>query len=340
MKARVVITDLDFPSSEPEVAVLSRVPAEVELFQCRTPEEVLEAASEADGLIVQYAPITREVIKGLRRCRVIARYGVGVDTVDLAAASEAGIAVCNVPDYCIDEVSDHALALMLACARYVPRLNHSVRSGVWSVTAVAPRMERLSGQRLGLVGFGAIARAVARKAQVFGLGVSALDPFVDEATMASAGVEKASDLTALLSASDFISLHVPLIPSTSHLIGQLQLSLMKPTAYLINTSRGGLVDEEALYTTLAAGRIAGAALDVVENEPLRPDDPLLSLDNLIVTPHAAFYSQSSIVELQTRAAEAVATALTGGVPRSVLNREAFIEHQQRRGLLDASTSSL
>ncbi len=315
----VVITDAEFPSVEPETEVLARISARVLWGRCRTPGEVLEVAREADGLLVQYAPITQEVIAGLRKCRVIARYGIGVDTIDVAAATRAGIAVCNVTGYCVDEVSEHALALLLACARRIPQLNSSVREGTWDVTRIAPDIQRVTGQHLGLIGFGEIGRAVATKAQALGLVVKAYDPFVDSTVMSALGVEKIGEITCLLQTSDFVSIHVPLSPSTYHLIGREELASMKATAYLLNTSRGSLVDEDALRDALVDGTIAGAALDVLEREPPGRDNPLLGLENVIVTPHAAYYSRTSLLALQTRTAEAVAAVLTGGIPRSLVN---------------------
>ncbi|MGI5835157.1 MAG: C-terminal binding protein [Chloroflexota bacterium] len=324
MAFTVVITDAEFPSVQPETEVLARIGATVLVGNCRTPEDVLEVARDADGLLVQYAPITQEVIARLRKCRVIARYGVGVDTIDVAAATRAGIAVCNVTGYCVDEVSEHVLALLLACARHIPQLNSSVKAGRWDVTQIAPKIERVAGQHLGLIGFGEIARAVAAKAQALVLKVKAFDPFVDGAAMSALGVEKVDEITCLLQTSDFVSIHVPLSPSTYHLISRRELASMKATAYLLNTSRGSLIDEDALYDALVNGTIGGAALDVLEIEPPSRDNPLLELENVIFTPHAAYYSLTSLLALQTRAAEAVAAVLMGETPRSLVNPDVLL----------------
>ena len=263
--------------------------------------------------------MTARVIAELKRCRVIARYGIGVDNVDLAAATRAGIVVTNVPDYCVDEVSDHGLALFLALARRVVAADQAVKSGAWDVVA-HKGIQRLRGQTLGLLGFGKIARALAVKAQALGMQVLAFDPFVDAETMARLKV-RGADMDTLLTESDAVSVHVPLSPETRGIIGERALARMKPTAFLINTSRGGLVDEQALAAALMAGRLAGAALDVVEKEPPPPDHPLRKAPNVILTPHLAFYSREAVVELQTKVAEEAARALRGEPPRSPVNRE-------------------
>ena len=266
-----------------------------------------------------YAKMTARVTEKLSRCKIIARYGIGVNNVDLIAATRSGILVTNVPDYCVDEVSDHALALMLALARQIVPADAAVREGRLEVVAHAGLL-RLRGQRLGLVGFGKIAIAVSAKAQTLGLCVMAHDPYLEAGLIARHGVQ-AVDLHTLLAESDAISIHVPLSPETRNLIGQRELARMKPTAFLINTSRGGIVDEQALAEALKAGGIGGAALDVLSVEPPPPDHPLRKLPNVILTPHLAFYSRESVIELQTKAAEEVVRALKGDPPRSPVNPE-------------------
>ena len=315
----VAITDYVFPSLEPEQRVLAPLGVELRPAQCKSEEEIIDLAQEADAVLNCYAKLTARVISELKHCRIIARYGIGVDNVDLAASTRAKILVTNVPDYCIDEVSDHALALLLALARRVVAADSDVKSGAWDVVAHAG-IRRLRGQTLGLVGFGKIAVAVASKAKAFGLRVLAHDPYLDAGLIARHGVQPV-DLDTLLADSDAVSIHVPLSPETRNLIGQRELTRMKPTAFLINTSRGGIVDEQALAEALKAGRIGGVALDVLSVEPPPLDHPLRGLSNVILTPHLAFYSRESVIELQTKAAEEVARALRGESPRSPVNRE-------------------
>lgn len=317
----VVVTDSVFPSQEPEHRVLDPLGIELRSGQCRSEEEVIALAKDADAILNCYAKMTARVIGELKRCKVIARYGIGVDNVDLAAATRAGIVVTNVPDYCVDEVSDHGLAMLLGLARRVVAADQAVKGGAWDVVA-HKGIRRLRGQTLGLLGFGKIARALAAKAQAFGMKVVAVDPFVDASAMARVHV-RAVDMDTLLAESDAISVHVPLSPETRGIIGERALTRMKPTAYLINTSRGGLVDEQALAAALMAGRLAGAALDVMEKEPPPPDHPLRKAPNVILTPHLAFYSQEAVVELQTKVAEEAARAFRGEPPRSPVNREAL-----------------
>lgn len=315
----VAVTDSVFPSLEPEHRVLDPLGVELRTGQCRSEEEIIALAKDADAILNCYAKMTARVIGELTRCKVIARYGIGVDNVDLAAATRAKILVTNVPDYCVDEVSDHGLALFLALARRVVAADQAVKGGAWDVVA-HKGIRRLRGQTLGLVGFGKIARALAAKAQALGMQVLAVDPFVDAETMARVHV-RAADMDTLLAESDAVSVHVPLSPETRGIIGEHALARMKPTAFLINTSRGGLVDERALAAALTAGRLAGAALDVVEKEPPPPDHPLRNAPNVILTPHLAFYSREAVVELQTKVAEEAARALRGEPPRSPVNRE-------------------
>ncbi len=315
----VAVTDYVFPSLEPEQRVLASLGVELRPSQCKSEEEIIALAQGADAVLNCYAKMTARVIVKLSRCKIIARYGIGVDNVDLVAATRAGITVTNVPDYCIDEVSDHALALLLSLARRITSADGAVKGGAWNVVAHAG-IRRLRGQTLGLVGFGKIAIAVAAKAQPFGLRVLACDPYLDSKAMARHGVQ-AVDFDGLLAESDAISIHVPLSPETRDLIGARELGRMKPTAFLINTSRGGIVDEKALAVALKENRLGGAALDVLAVEPPPPDHPLRKLPNVILTPHLAFYSRESVIELQTKAAEEVARALKGEPPRSPVNSE-------------------
>jgi D-3-phosphoglycerate dehydrogenase len=257
------------------------------------------------------------VIESLKKCKVIARYGVGVDNIDVEAATEHKIIVANVPDYCVDEVSTHAIALILACARGITLLDNKIREKRWDFTLAKP-LFRTKGKTLGLFGLGRIARAVAQKASGFGFKIIAYDPYVSKA---DDGIELV-EFSKLLSNSDFISIHSPLTDETRHLFGENKLRAMKKTAYLINTSRGAIVDEEALYKVLKKRWIAGAALDVMEKEPPDWENLLPKLDNLIITPHISFYSEESYVELKTKTAKAVLSVLKGGLPRAMVNPQA------------------
>ena len=316
----VAITDYVFPSLEPEQRVLAPLGVELRPQQCKSEEEIIALTQDADAVLNCYAKMTARVIEKLNRCKIIARYGIGVDNVDLvAAASRAGILVTNVPDYCVDEVSDHALALLLALARRIAVADGAVKAGTWDVVSHAG-IRRLRGQALGLLGFGKIAKALASKVQPLGMKVLVYDPYIEPALIARLGVQAVS-LDRLLAEADAISIHVPLSPETRNIIGQRELARMKPTAFLINTSRGGIVDEQALAEAVKAGRLGGAALDVLSVEPPPPDHPLRQAPNIILTPHLAFYSRESVIELQTKAAEEVARALKGEPPRSPVNRE-------------------
>jgi len=322
----VLITDYNYPDLAIEREALARWNATLVAAQCTTPQAVLEAGKNADGLISQYAPITKEVIRGLTRCRALGRYGIGVDNIDVPAATERGIAVINVPSYCEDEVSDHALAMLLAWVRRVPHYAQEVRAGVWDWKTGRP-IRRLRGQVLGLLGFGKIARVLAEKAKVLGLVTIAHDPYLAVETFAQADVEQVK-LDDLLSRSDFLSVHVPCTPTTRHLLGKTALSKMKPTACLINTSRGPVVDEAALIEALERGSLAGACLDVMEREPPEAGSRLLQLPNVLLSPHVAWYSDESLIELRHKVADDVGRALAGSRPHGLVNHEVAGQFQQ------------
>jgi D-3-phosphoglycerate dehydrogenase len=322
----IAVSDSVFPNLNPAREVLSRLGAELLLADGPTPEAILQVARDADAVMVTYAKVTAEMIGQMTRCRIIARFGIGVDNVDIAAATNASIVVTRVPDYCIDEVSDHTMALLLALARKIPFANSRAHAGRWEMPAVVP-LHRLRGSVLGLVGFGKIPQLVALKAKAFGLHVISYDPFVSKETMNLAGVEKV-DFSELVKVSDHISIHTPLVPETNHLFNAGVFSSMKPTAHLINTARGSIVDEEALALALDQGHLAGAALDVLSQEPPSVS-PLFGRDNVILTPHMSFYSAESLIELQSKAAEEVVSVLSGGLPRNPVNPEALKSSQER-----------
>ncbi len=317
-RPRVAVSDSVFPDLEPARRVLAGIGAGLELAGEPTPAGILAVAREADALLVTYAKVTAEIIRQMKRCRVISRFGIGVDNVDLPAATEAGIVVTKVPDYCIDEVSDHAMALLLALARKIAFANARVHGGRWEMPSVVP-IHRLRGRTLGLIGFGRIPQLLAPKAQAFGLQVLAYDPYVPDEVMSRAHVARAG-FVDLLRKSDFISIHCALSPETQHLFGAEAFRQMKPAACLINTARGPIVDEKALADALDRGQLGGAALDVVEKEP-PSGSPLLGRENVILTPHTAFYSEESLLDLQTKAAEEVVRVLRGEAPRNPVNPE-------------------
>jgi D-3-phosphoglycerate dehydrogenase / 2-oxoglutarate reductase len=308
----VAVADSPFPSLDPVEQVLRPLGARLSLAASGAAPDILAVARDADALLVCYAKLPGDLIRQLTRCKVIARTGLGVDNIDLAAARERKIAVTYVPDYCMDEVSDHAMALLLALARKVAHANSLVQGGRWEMAAVAP-MHRLRGRTLGLVGFGNIPRALAPKAKAFGLRVLAYDPFVAQDVFSSAAVEGVG-LGELLASSDFISVHAPLTPQTRGLIDASALAKAKPGALIINTARGPLIDEKALIAALDSGRIGGAALDVLETEPPPNDFALIGRPNVILTPHTAFYSVEALEELQAKSATDVARVLSGQPP--------------------------
>jgi D-3-phosphoglycerate dehydrogenase / 2-oxoglutarate reductase len=308
----VAVADSPFPSLDPVEKVLRPLGARLSLSASSAVPDILAVARDADALLVCYAKLPGDLIRQLARCKVIGRTGLGVDNIDLAAARERKITVTYVPDYCMDEVSDHAMALLLALARKVPFANSLVQGGRWEMAAVAP-IHRLRGQTLGLVGFGNIPRALAPKAKAFGLRVLAYDPFVAREAFGSFGVEGAR-FDELLASSDFVSIHAPLTAQTRNLFNASAFAKMKTGARLINTARGPLIDERALIDALDSGRLGGAALDVLETEPPAKDSPLIGRANVVLTPHTAFYSVEALEELQTKCATDVARVLSGEAP--------------------------
>ena len=308
----IAVTDSVFPSLDPAMKALARVDPEMRMSKSTGADDILAVARDADAILVTYAKLPAELLQQLTRCKAIGRFGLGVDNIDVPAAAARGIVVTYVPDYCMQEVSDHAMALILALARKVPFSNKLVQAGRWEMPAVAP-LRRLEGQVLGLIGFGNIPRAVAPKAKAFGLKVVAYDPYAAKEVFATAGVESVS-FDDLLARSDFISVHAPLMPATRGLVNAAAFAKMKKGALIVNTARGPLIDEPALIGALDSGHLGGAALDVVTTEPLAKDSPLIGRDNVILTPHTAFYSVEALEELQTKCASDVARVLSGEKP--------------------------
>lgn len=315
-KAKVVITDYVWESLDVENQILGKL-ANLTALKTKTPAEFLGAAGDCDALLNTYAgPITAEDMARMPNCKIIARYGIGVDTIDLAAATAAGIIVTNNPTYCIEEVAEHTMALLLACARKIAFYDRAVRAGTWAVPPGKP-MFRMAGSTIGLIGFGNIARQVAVRAAAFGMRVLFSDPVVKEGQFKVPG--KKVTLEKLLKDSDFVSVHPPLTPKTRGMINDETFALMKPTAFLINCSRGPVVDTAALIRALDARKIAGCALDTVDPEPLPDPHPLRGRENVIFTPHAAWYSEKAMVGLQEGAPNEVRRVLTGQWPVNVVN---------------------
>lgn len=318
----VVNVDSHYKASrgyEFEERLLKSLGASLKLATAHTEEEVIESCRESNIVLVERTdtPFTARVIKALDRCWMIARYGIGVDNIDLAAASECGIAVCHAPGYCVEEVSDHTAALLLAVARRVVITDREVQSGGWNID-FNPPIRRLNTQRLGFLGFGRIARRVSEKMRPFGLSMVAFDPYVSPQAMNVEGVAAVS-LEVLLRSSDFLSLHAPLTRETRHAIGMPELRQMKPTTWIVNTSRGQLINEDALATALSNGMIAGAALDVTEAEPLLPESPLRRMENVVLTSHHAALSVESLEELRLTIAASLEAVLKGYWPQFVAN---------------------
>ncbi|MBI3878253.1 MAG: C-terminal binding protein [Verrucomicrobia bacterium] len=310
---KVVVTDYGFKNLDQERTILAAAGAELVLAQCKTTAEVIAAAADADALLVQWAPVNAAVIAALKQCRIIIRYGIGVDNVDLAAAKAKGIPVCNVPDYCIDEVAAHAVALSLALARQLPQIHQRVLGGTWKIVPDKP-MPAFKDMTFATAGLGRIARAVLERAKTFGFRLAAHDPYAP----AVPGVASLS-LDELFRQADILSLHSPLTAETKHLVNATRLKQMKATAIIVNTARGGLIDTAPLAAALRAGTIAGAGLDVFETEPLPSDHPLRQCPTALLTSHVAWYSERSVPTLQRMAAADVVRGLHGEPLKNQVN---------------------
>jgi D-3-phosphoglycerate dehydrogenase len=307
---------------------LASVPAHLETVPfLRQEDDIIAHTQDADGLIVSSSPITRRVMSALKHLKVVVRTGVGYDVIDVPAATDLGIVVVNIPDIWTREVANHALGLLLAWNRRIPTLNAEVKGGVWQSQAPHP-VGALHGETVGIVGFGNIGRAFARRVAALETHVIAYDPYVDDAQFSMLGVERGRDLGELAARSDYVSVHCLLNAETRHLIDAAFLRQMKPTACLINTSRGPVVDEPALIRALQEHWIAGAALDVQEHEPAAPDSPLRHMENVILTPHAAYFSSPAVSQVPRRCGEEVARALTGQRPLHVVNPEVYAALRQ------------
>lgn len=322
----VAVTDHLFPSMDDEARMFREMDTELAIGQCKDEDEVIALCRNADAVLNTYARMTPRVIESLERCKVIVRFGIGYDNVDVEAATRCGVMVANTTEYCIDEVADQAMAMLLACARGLFPAARIARDGTWDL-AKMPVLRRLRGQTLGLVGIGQIGKAVAARAHGFGLKVLASDPYVDEAAARELGAELV-DLDTLLSASDYVSVHVPLMPATEGMMNAAVFAKMKPTAFLINVARGRIVNQAELVRAVEQGNVAGAGLDVLEQEPCAPGDAIATLDNVILTPHSAWYSEEARADMRRRAVGQVVSVLNGELPYSLINRE--VVHSNRR----------
>ena len=334
MSFKVLVTDYVWPSIEPEKAVLAEIGAELVVAPDGSEDTLADLARDVDGILTCFAQVTDKVLRSAAKCIVVGRYGVGVDNIAVDAATELGMAVTYVPDYCVEEVSDHVMGLLLTWNRRVAHFDRLVKTTGWGSLSLTMPILRLRGKKLGIVGFGRIGQVVCRKALAFGLEVLTCDPFVPAETATQLGASMVN-MQELLRESDFVTLHSPLIPETRNMIGAAELDLMKPTAFLINCARGPLIDEQALYEALKNNHIGGAGLDVLVEAHPAPDHPLLGLENAIITPHVAFFSEEAVLELEERAAGEVAAVLQGRMPENLVNRDVLTHpnprHQLPRG---------
>jgi len=307
--------------TEEEAEELAKVNAELVDVECANEDEIITAAKDADALLVIFAPMTRRVIGALPKLKVIVRYGIGYDTVDIDAATANGVLLVNVPDFCLEEVSNHAIAMILVLGGRLLSLHEGTRQGRWAESQLIRARAGAAPyeQTLGLVGCGRIGRITAKKARCFGLRILGYDPYIDKSLVEEYGITLVG-LPELLRESDFVSIHTPLNKETRHLLGEEELRQMKPSAYLINTARGAVVDEAALIKALEEKRIAGAGLDVFEREPIDPENPLLQMDNVVVSPHCCSHSVASLNRLKRSVGQEAARVLSGRWPKNVVNK--------------------
>lgn len=315
--SKVLITDYTWPNIDAETAVLKAAGVEPVVAPDSSVETLTRLAADVDAIMFCFAQVPAEVLKNALNCKVASRYGIGVDNLDIATCTELGIVVTNIPDYCIDEVADHVMAMALAFNRKIVKHSDMVKSSGWGSVSLTDTMHRLRDKTMGIAGMGRIGRAVATRAHAFGMTVLAHDPFVEQSD-APESVQMTS-LESMLTDSDFVTLHAPLIPETTGMISTAQFKMMKNDSFLINAARGPLIDEPALTVAIRDGEIGGAGLDVLEDTAPPDDHPLYSFDNVLITPHTAFFSQASTIELEERTAREVVRVLNGQMPQVVIN---------------------
>ncbi len=324
---QVLVTDFAWKDLRIEETILRQVGACLVAARTGSESELLRLAPAADGILTCWKIVNGNVIRLAGRCLSIGRFGIGLDNIDVQGATEAGILVTNVPAYCVDEVSDHAMALLLSCVRKIAFYDRNIKSGVYDLQAGTP-LYRLRDKTLGIVGFGKIGKSLSAKARAFGLNIIVFDPYANPAVMTESNVEQVA-FPELIERSDFISVHVPLSSETSRLFNYEVFHAMKPTSVVVNTSRGDVIDSKALLAALKEGLIAGAGLDVLSDEPPRGDDQLTRHPNVVVTPHAAFNSEESLLELRKSAALQMADVLSGRLPQNIVNAEVLKEQKLR-----------
>lgn len=322
-ECQIAVLNADFSSFTIEEEIFKSINGTIIQVKALEKEAIMEGLKDADVVMVQYTILDKEIIDSLENCKIILRYGIGLDNIDLDAAARNGIYVANVPDYGVIEVADHAMTLLLALARKLPVYSTVIKEGEWGFSKAVP-IHRLEGRKLGLIGFGTIARKVAKRAQAFGLEVTAYDPYVDEKVMNEAGVKKADSVSDISKSSDFVSLHVGLFDETRLMINNEFINNMKDGSFIINTARGPLVDFDALIPAIKSKKLGGAAIDVFMQEPLARDDELRTMEGLILTPHAAYYSEEALQALHILAAEEVVRVIKGELPRHFCNKKGFI----------------
>ena len=320
-----------------DLEVFGKIGAEYVTQHCPTEDDLIATIHDADAVICVFEPFTRKVIERLTKMRVISQIGIGLDPIDLDAATDHGIIVTHEPDYCLEEVSDHTMAMILSCARKLRLVDKAVREGKWGTPdireKILPPTSKLRGQTLGLVGFGRIPRTMVCKALGFGLKVIIYDPYISSAVLAGHQVERVEEFDQLLEQSDFISVHCALTKENRHMFDVEQFKKMKRTAFFINTARGGLVDENALHTALTEGYIQGAAIDVMEKEPPDMDHPLFKLDNILITSHTAQFSDAAFANLMMRPADEIVRVLEGKWPTVVANPNVMKKYVDRWGAM-------
>lgn len=317
MNKKVLITDYVWPSLDPEREILEEAGFELVVAPDGSEATLAALATDVDAIMFCFAQVTEKVLRAADKCVVASRYGIGVDNVDIGVCTELGIVVTNVPDYCIDEVTEHTLGMVIALNRRLVPHNSTVKAGGWSKVALNQPMRRMNGATFGVIGYGRIGRSVAGKAAALGMKVLTFDPMLKPGQ--DVGIAESVSLADLLTNSDFISVHVPLTDTTRGMIGKNELAAMREGAIIVNPARGGLIDEYALADALASGHIAGAGLDVMEPAPPAADHPLLKQENVIITPHTAFFSQASTLELETRTAGEVIRVFNGEEPENFIN---------------------